>query len=279
MKLDERSQGFEWPDRKGPFRLITDEQARQWNEAGYFLLKNALTQAEISALTAEIDPLEQERETWLREQHNGHFFINRADDITFTVHLVKQSQAARDFVHLPVFADLCLDLIGDSARLYWDQAVYKKPETPKEFPWHQDNGYTFVTPQDYLTCWVPLNDATIENGCPWVVPGVHRRGTLEHWPTELGFECLDKLEDEIDARAVPVEAKAGDIVVFSSLTPHRTGPNTTNRVRKAYIVQYSHDGAIMYPRQVDKALFQDDPERNFLICKDGQPVPQQQSPA
>ncbi len=277
MKLDERSQGFEWPDRKGPFRMITDEQARQWNEAGFFLLKGALTQEQVSAVTEEIDPLEQEREAWLREQHNGHFFINRADDITFTVHLVKQSQAARDFVHLPVFADICLDLIGDS-RLYWDQAVYKKPETPKEFPWHQDNGYTFVTPQDYVTCWVPLNDATIDNGCPWVVPGIHRRGTLEHWPTELGFECLDKLEDEIDSRAVPVEAKAGDIVVFSSLTPHRTGPNTTGTVRKAYIVQFSHDGAIMYPRQVDKALFQDDPERNFLICKDGKPVGQHEQP-
>ena len=41
------------------------------------------------------------------------------------------------------------------------------------FPWHQDNGYAFLEPQQYLTCWIALTDATRENGCPWVVPGLH----------------------------------------------------------------------------------------------------------
>ena len=44
-----------------------------------------------------------------------------------------------------------MDLLGPDVRLYWDQAVYKKPETPREFPWHQDTGYVFTEPQDYLT--------------------------------------------------------------------------------------------------------------------------------
>jgi hypothetical protein len=58
--------------------------------------------------------------------------------------------------------------------------------------WHQDNGYTFVEPQQYLTCWVALTDATEANGCPWVAPGVHKLGTLAHRYVEpLGFECFD----------------------------------------------------------------------------------------
>ena len=61
------------------------------------------------------------------------------------------------------------------------------------------------------------------------------------------------------------------MVVFSSLTPHRTGPNVTNEVRKAYIVQYAPDGAVMYPRQSDEALFQVDPARHFLVCQAGEP--------
>ena len=73
---------------------------------------------------------------------------------------------------------MCADLIGPDVRLYWDQAVYKKPGTESPFPWHQDNGYAFVEPQQYLTCWVALTDATEDNGCPWVVPGLHRRGAL-----------------------------------------------------------------------------------------------------
>ncbi len=108
-------------------------------------------------------------------------------------------------------------------RLYWEQAVYKEPEKPRSFPWHQDNGYTFIEPQQYLTCWVALTDATVENGCPWVIPGLHRLGTLEHWMTDYGWECLHD-----PAGAVAVPAHAGDIVVFSSLTPHLTGPNTSD---------------------------------------------------
>ena len=119
-------------------------------------------------------------------------------------------------------------------RLYWDQAVYKKTEKPRRVPWHQDNGYTYVEPQEYLTVWLALTDATLENGCPEVAPGCHRHGTLAHHYIEpLGWECL---EEGTPSVAAPVAA--GGAVVFSSLTPHRTGPNLTGEVRKAYILQY-----------------------------------------
>ena len=51
-------------------------------------------------------------------------------------------------------------------RLYWDQAVYKKPDTAASFPWHQDNGYAYVEPQQYLTCWIALTDATERERLP-----------------------------------------------------------------------------------------------------------------
>ena len=73
---------------------------------------------------------------------------------------------------------------------------------------------------------------------PWVVPGLHRRGTLLHGLTDLGWQCLEEPEDPV---AVPL--RAGSIAVFSSLTPHRTGPNESDAVRKAYIVQFAPDGA------------------------------------
>ena len=174
----------------------------------------------------------------MRELEGGRFFIARADEITFTTHLVTQSPLLKEFTRSALLTDLCADLIGPDVRLYWDQAVYKKPGTESPFPWHQDNGYAFVEPQQYLTCWVALTDATVKNGCPWVVPGLHRRGTLAHQYSDIGFVCL---RDPDDAVAVP--ARAGSIVVFSSLTPHSTGPNRTGDVRKAYIVQYAPTGA------------------------------------
>jgi ectoine hydroxylase-related dioxygenase (phytanoyl-CoA dioxygenase family) len=105
--------------------------------------------------------------------------------------------------------------------------------------WHQDNGYTFVEPQSYLTCWIAITDATLENGCVTVMPGAHRDGTLAHRSTPIGFECWG---DARAARAVPVAA--GSIVVFTSLTPHFTAANVTDAVRKAYIVQYAPGGAV-----------------------------------
>ncbi len=154
-----------------------------------------------------------------------------------------------------------------------DQAVYKKPEKPRRFPWHQDNGYTFIEPQQYLTIWVALTDATEANGCPWVAPGVHKLGTLAHrYVDPLGYECFDHAPSEI---AAPV--RAGGAVVFSSLTPHLTGPNTTDATRKAYILQYSHAGSMIL--QGDPKVGApvgrvpaNDPKRQFSVLRHGRPV-------
>jgi ectoine hydroxylase-related dioxygenase (phytanoyl-CoA dioxygenase family) len=164
-----------------------------------------------------------------------------------------------------VFSDLGRDLLGPAVRLYWDQAVYKKPGTEAPFPWHQDNGYGFVEPQCYMTCWIALTDATKESGCPWVVPEIHRMGTLEHWTTPLGYRCLD----ENPPGAEPIEAPAGSIVVFTSLTPHATGANRTQGVRKAYIVQLAIDGTCLTRPNPETGAIdtvpQNDPGRQFLI--------------
>ena len=179
----------------------------------------------------------------------------------------------RDFCTSALFADLCHDLIGPDARLYWDQSVYKAPHATEPVLWHQDNGYTFVEPQAYLTCWVALTDATPDNGCVRVLPGAHRAGTLAHRDTPIGYECC---HDPEGALAVPV--RAGSIVVFSSLTPHATGHNTTDATRKAYILQYAPDGAVaLHGDPADGApsarIAQDDPRRQFPVLTAGERLP------
>jgi ectoine hydroxylase-related dioxygenase (phytanoyl-CoA dioxygenase family) len=265
-QLHPRNSGVEWRQPNGPFRRLTRAQVNDYRDNGFFLLRDAFDAAEIDAVIAEIDPLEAQTEAYLKTRANGTFGIARAGEITFRPHLVEQSEALRAFSKHPVLVDLCHDLIGADVRLYWDQSVYKKPEAAQEFPWHQDNGYTDVEPQQYLTCWIALSDATIDNGCPWVVPGLHRLGTLEHRWTKLGFQCLDDVEGSI-----AVEATAGSIVVFSSLTPHRTGPNVTGEVRKSYIVQYAPDGAVAYP-QGKEAMRCDAPGRQYVVLAKGEPV-------
>lgn len=263
---------FTWPEHRGPFRAVTPEQAKAYDEQGFFVLEDAVDAATIAAVAHAIEPFDQEVLDFLHTQPDGRFSIAGVDTVSIAIHVAPRSDVLRDFCASPLFADLCHDLIGPEARLYWEQSVYKSAHSAEPILWHQDNGYTYVEPQAYLTCWVALTDATLENGCVWVLPGVHRGGTVAHVDTPIGFRCC---VDPPDAVAVPV--KAGSIVVFSSLTPHATGYNTTAETRKAYILQYAPDGAVALQGDPTNGsptarVPQDDPRRQFPIVAGGQPV-------
>jgi phytanoyl-CoA hydroxylase len=230
---------FQWHNHTGPFRALADEQIRHYDRHGYVVVPDLVGADLLAEVTAAIDPFDARTEAFLRSVEGERLSIAEAGAITFSVHLAARSPVLRRLVTDAALTGIAADLIGPDVRLYWDQAVYKKPEKPRRFPWHQDNGYAYVEPQQYLTIWLALTDATTANGCPQVVPGLHRRGTLVHNYVEpLGWECLDGRRGGV---AAPVAA--GGAVVFSSLTPHLTGPNLTAEARKAYIVQYAPDGA------------------------------------
>ena len=261
------NQDFRWQTSPGGGGALSEEDVSRFDEQGFLVYPGAFDADQVARAIREIEPFEEKVEEFLRTREGGRFFIAKADGITFTTHLVAQSRYLREFSAAPAVLGLCRDLIGPDVRLYWDQAVYKKPGNPDEFPFHQDNGYTYVEPQQYLTCWVALTDADEENGCPWVAPGLHRHGTLAHELTQLGWRCAAPM-----ARAVPVCVKAGDIVVFSSLTPHRTGPNLTDAVRKTYILQYAPDGARVRSEDPARQGLQNDPARQYPVLCEGQPV-------
>jgi len=260
---------FTWPAHQGPFRIVTPEQAQAYDTQGFFVLEDAVDADTLARLDAAIEPFDREVIDFLRTRPDGRFSIAGVDTVSIAIHLTPRSEVLRDFCAAPLFADLCHDLVAPDARLYWEQSVYKQPDGREPVLWHQDNGYTYVEPQAYLTCWVALTDATLENGCVWVLPGVHRQGTLAHQNTPIGFQCC---EDPDGAVAVPVTA--GSIVVFSSLTPHTTGRNTTSEVRKAYILQYAPEGSVALlgdPAHgpATEHVPQHDPARQFPVLIDG----------
>ena len=266
--------GFRWATHTGPFEVLTDDQAEQFDREGFFVARDVLGPDEVAEAVAEIDRAEAPVEALLRGSDDERVFIAEAGAITFAPHLVIRSATLRRLATSPWLLGACRDLIGPDVNLYWDQAVYKKPEKPRRFPWHQDNGYAFVRPQQYLTCWVALTDATIDNGCPQVARGRHVHGTLRHrYVDPLGWECLQDPDDVAVA-----EVGAGGVVVFSSLTPHLTGPNTTEAVRKAYILQYAPAGAVILEGDPDGPgapveVPADAPDRQFPVLRDGRAVP------
>jgi len=274
MNLHPWNHDFAWEASPPPHRFLRDDQVAQFDDEGFVVVPDVFDADTLAAVIADTDRFEAEVDAFLAQQAEGRISIAEAGAITFSTHLVTRSPHLAAFARHPFFLGACADLIGPDANLYWDQAVYKKPEKPRRFPWHQDNGYAYVEPQQYLTCWVALTDATADNGCPQVARGLHRKGTLAHtYVDPLGWECLTDPDDVAVA-----EVGAGGVVVFSSLTPHLTGPNTTDGVRKAYILQYAPAGATVLRGDPKKGAEPasrepaDNPDWQFPVLRAGEPV-------
>jgi ectoine hydroxylase-related dioxygenase (phytanoyl-CoA dioxygenase family) len=112
------------------------------------------------------------------------------------------------------------------------------------FAWHQDSGYVkFRDPATrhkmYLTCWCTLDDVNEDNGTVFLLP--HSRGGTSH--TLFDHIREDGSNDLVgytgDDPGIPINVSAGSIVAFSSYNFHRSSRNTTDRMRRVYLPQYS----------------------------------------
>jgi phytanoyl-CoA hydroxylase len=242
--------------KQGKSVQITADQMKQYEEQGYIVFEYLFSEEEIDRVRSIIDAFDEESELALKAK--GQDFISIAGQINFTANLNFRSPELQQFIADQRFVDITTTILGPDTRLYWDQSVYKRPEASKDFPWHQDNGYVPTEPVHYVTCWLALEDATIENGCIWVQPGTHRKGYVPHIKTDIGWICYYG-----DVEGIPVELKKGSMVVFHSLLFHRSTPNRTKtQTRKGYVIQYSVDGA--YNPDTGE-VFRNGP----LIAKDG----------
>src|SRR5579862_5235732 len=167
---------------------ITADQHKRYNELGYFVLQNVFPRNEMDAVAAEIEQFQRRHEEALAAT-GGTEGISRAGEITFTAFLAENNEVIREFCKRQEFVDITTQMLGPDVDLYWNQSVFKGPEGSKQFPWHQDDGYTPVTPSPYLTLWLALNDATEENGTISILPGSHRNGLMPHRKSDIGLIC------------------------------------------------------------------------------------------
>ncbi|SFJ79069.1 Ectoine hydroxylase-related dioxygenase, phytanoyl-CoA dioxygenase (PhyH) family [Paenibacillus sp. UNC496MF] len=214
---------------------LTQAQLKQYEEQGYIVFEHLFGEDEIDAIRGHIDRLDEES---ARRLQKGRDFISAANEINFTSHLNYRHPDIQRFIADERFAAITTTLLGPDTRLYWDQSVYKRPEAKRDFPWHQDNGYVPTEPVHYVTCWLALEDATIENGCIYVQPGSHKQGFVEHVHSDIGYVCYQG-----DDPGIPVELKKGSMVAFHSLLFHRSTPNRSQTTRKGYVIQYSVVGS------------------------------------
>lgn len=206
-----------------------EEQLQTFHTAGFVNLGQVFDAAELERIRKEYDRLVTLDGQVLGNEEDGVF--------AYRAMLNFRSKALAGFIVHPVLLELALELLGPDVRFYWDQGINKTPGAGSSIAWHQDNGYQGGRTQEYLTCWLALDDSTTENGGLLVVPGSHRLGQLDHEWQGVHAVIPDTAFDA--SKAVPLDARAGDLLIFSSLLVHQTVGNTTrNQNRRAWVIQY-----------------------------------------
>ncbi|MGC4087778.1 MAG: phytanoyl-CoA dioxygenase family protein [Polyangiaceae bacterium] len=142
-------------------------------------------------------------------------------------------------------AQIAQATLGPEAYLFHEQWVVKGAEQGMKFSWHQDSGYVkryhpATDHRPYVSCWCALDDVNEANGTVYLLPysrGRTREHILEHQYDAAANDLVAYFGDD---PGDPVRVPAGSIVVFTSYLLHRSGPNTTERMRRVYLAQYSN---------------------------------------
>jgi ectoine hydroxylase-related dioxygenase (phytanoyl-CoA dioxygenase family) len=228
--------------------VLTAEQVEFFDRNGYLTLRGITTAKDLAELRDIYERMFRERTGFA----DGNYF----DLVTSGEEVVELPQMTMMASYEPRLRETLLwqnvgavsrQLLGGIARYVFDHGIRKPPNGPKT-SWHQD--YAYYSPgmrHRCLTFWVPLHDATIENGCMWFVPGSHRGKLLDHHPINgdprvHGLEICDAAFTRnypIDLRSatdsvVRCPIKAGDCTIHHPMTIHGTGPNLTSEPRLGY---------------------------------------------
>lgn len=152
--------------------------------------------------------------------------------IVYTGAIFNRREYTRELLASQRVVDLLKPIAGGDLWVSMDQAVTKHPGAGV-FRWHQDNGYNGIKVQ-HFQFWVALTETRKQNGALTLAPGSHKRGLLPH--KFVGGGQMEVQGDIGDT--VCIDATAGDVIIFSSLMLHCTGPNDADNSRVAYVAEY-----------------------------------------
>jgi phytanoyl-CoA hydroxylase len=147
-------------------------------------------------------------------------------------------------------------LLGCGRVLFQEMALVKPPRIGSEKPWHQDASYFRLTdPALIAGVWIALDPARRDNGCMEVIPGSHHGGAAPHvHDNDLSRCAIDAAAVGREA-AVALEMEPGDGLIFHALLHHSTGPNRSNRHRRAIQFHYHQSGAVWGSLDDHRRLF------------------------
>jgi phytanoyl-CoA hydroxylase len=129
--------------------------------------------------------------------------------------------------------DFASTLMGRDVEFWYDQFLAKPPRDGAPTYWHQDEGYWGRNLEDRgITCWLPLHDVDVRNGCMHFIDRGHADGILTHRQPEHVQSDLLLCEPDL-SRMIPCPIRAGSVTFHHGKTPHMTPANRTDDWRRA----------------------------------------------
>ena len=221
--------------------VLSPEQVAFFHAQGYLTIERLMPEEEIPWMRGVYDRLFAER---AGRETGDQFDLAGTDEegkeavlpqILGPARYAPELRESQLWVHA---AQAVRDLLGPEASFGDGHMIFKPPLIGAETPWHQDEAY-WDPALDYtsLSIWVPLQEATLENGCMWFVPGSHLLEVGPHQSAggDVRVHALEALSADV-AQAVACPLPAGGATFHLSRTLHYSGPNTTDVPRRAYIL-------------------------------------------
>jgi len=227
---------------------LTPQQIATYHEQGFVGPVRILDQAQVEALLASMERMLEPGYAGkgsllglpavMPAERKGVIHFQGAWTVEEPVH---------DLVFAPRMTVPVCQLLGtDRARFFHDQIFYKPARHGGVVAWHQDYSYwTRTGPVGHITCFIALDDSTLENGCLHLVPGSHRWNLLPkvQLTGEQG-EDMDSIrsvmtpEQLAQFKPVPMQLKAGEVSFHHSLTLHGSYSNKSERPRRSLVLNY-----------------------------------------
>ena len=238
---------------------LTQSEVSFFHDNGYLLLEDVLDERDLGPVIAEYSDIIAERAERLHKDgkvastHADKPFTERlvhlaaeAPEVTADLDIMRaRGEATFNFLKNPKILDLAESFVGSEIMcnpIQHIRTVLPKQSSQREpTPWHQDAGVCWPDTDPYfmLTIWIPIVDATLENGCLQVLPSSHKMGLFTHTWGEAGLLVTPENQPaNLTPKLLPI--RAGGVILFHNYTLHSAKPNESETVRWSFDLRY-HD--------------------------------------
>jgi ectoine hydroxylase-related dioxygenase (phytanoyl-CoA dioxygenase family) len=243
-----------------------------WRNDGYFFVREMVNPAQVKRVEEEVvatirrDPPEQHPGQIAYLSGADYFIypetrpsasaVNAEDHISrvFNCHV---SGTTREIAQRSDIVDTVAALLGiEDIDCFQSQFIFKNPGVIGQ-PWHQDSYYFRFNHQPQIGVWLALSEATLENGCLWVVPGSHRRQVIfNHIPDRrpAANRAYQEIVDQEVSRQAPALMQPGDVLFFHSYLMHQSTDNVANVRRTAMVYHYGRSDTKALTPEIESAL-------------------------